>query len=624
MTFTDDSGDRLGRHGGEPVVPGILLHGRRYDAGAGEVWAGRIERLGMDVTIRYVRLPADSLLRAEAFDEAQLLLGIRHPHLASVVDVIRTPDGLAVATEPVHEAVSLSRLLGARGRLDPGEVVTIGLPAAQALAEVHAAGLHHGGLTALDILLEPNGRPVLTGAGIAALTDPGVSASEDVHDLADLLLGAMRQATGPDAAAVAVAVAMALVDDPRRRPSAAELAAGLARSATPLPVRMTDVPPGAAGVVEVDPEPGRPADGGNAAPVDQGDLLDPDESLRGEAGDSDDPDPWSAAEDVAWPGDPATGDRGFEGDPGSAAGPPETPRPAGRDDPYGLYLATGQVIPDEDEEPPPPGAGGPAPREADAEGIRPPHDGRTAPAEPADLVGSLRPVNHDRAGTRRRAGRAAAPARARGTTHSPAPRAARARRAAGERAGGRRRHPVLFPVLAGVGLVIVAIAALLLAHDSGSDATRQPVPTGSTARADPTASPVSGQTPEQVWRAVLDELNTARSKAFERADETALGLADAPGSAVLESDRASIREMVRRRGRSTPVRIEIVDVVVREEEADRVVLRVTEIVGAYDFVGEAGDVLAQQPASPPETKDLTLWRTEAGWRQAESVKTAPG
>ncbi|WP_051105675.1 protein kinase [Parafrankia discariae] len=622
MTFTDDSGDRLGRHGGEPVVPGILLHGRRYDAGAGEVWAGQVERLGVSVTVRYVRLPADSLLRAEALDEARSLLGVRHPHLASVVDVIRTPDGLAVVTEPVHEAVSLSRLLGARGRLDPGEVVTIGLPAAQALAEVHAAGLHHGGLTALDILLEPNGRPVLTGAGVAALTDPGVSTAEDVHDLADLLLGAMRQATGPDAAAVAVAVAMALVDDPRRRPSAAELAAGLARSATPLPVRMTGVAPGAAGVIEIDPESGRPVGGADATPVDQHDLLDPVESMGGDGardgvGDGvggsgaggDRTDPWSAAEEEAWPGDPAPGGPAAD-DPGSAGDPPESAWPAGGDDPYGLYRAAGQVGPAEDDEPPSPAG--------------PPRDGRTAPVEPADLVGSLRPPGQDRAGTRRRAGRAAAPARPRGASRSSAPGAARARRAAGERAGSRRRHPVLFPVLAGVGLVIVAVAALLLARDSGSDGTGQPAPAGSGAGTNPTATPVSGQTPEQAWRAVLDELNDARSRAFERADAAALTLADASGSAVLKADQDSIGAMAGRGAHSTPVRIQIVELTVREENADRVVLRVTETLAGYDFVDSVGTVLDSQPAGPPETKDLTLTRTEAGWRLAGSVRITPG
>src|SRR5262245_31750818 len=145
--------------------------------------------------------------------------------------------------ERVPEAVSLRRLLAARGRLEPGEVVTVGLPVAQALAAVHAVGLAHGALLPVEILLAPNGRPRLAGAGVGALGalvagGTGPNPAADVYDLADLLLDAMARATGPDAAAVAVAVATALVPDPDRRPSAAELAASLAHSARPLPVQM--------------------------------------------------------------------------------------------------------------------------------------------------------------------------------------------------------------------------------------------------------------------------------------------------------------------------------------------------------------------------------------------------
>ncbi|WP_242423742.1 protein kinase [Frankia sp. EI5c] len=624
MTFTDDSDPRPGRHGGEPVVPGITLRHRRYDAGAGEVWAGRVERLGVDVTVRHVRLPADPLLRAEAAEEILRLIEVRHPHLVAVTDVVRTPDGLAVVAEPVDGAVSLSRLLAARGRLDPGEVVTIGLPVAQALAAAHAAGLVHGELTALDILLEPNGRPMLTGTALAALTDPAASAADDVRDLADLLLGAMRQATGPDAAAVAVAVAMALIDEPLRRPSAAELAAGLARSATPLPVRLADVSPGG-GEAEARPElPGGAPEPAPAAAGDLDDELDPwatGPHWHGGGSDAD----HEGENDADYLGDEPYAD--YVGEPGERGHPrgagaegavvDAPPWPAGGadaawDEPAGYAHRAGQPEPAE-------AGGGPA---AEPVGglAPPPADGRTAPADPSELVGSLRPTGRERRPrTSRRGGRP--PAVARRSGRSPGAGRGGARGRSARRA--RLRHRLLLPGIGCVGLAAVIVAAVLMSGASEPE-TRSAAAVAGGAQREPSAAPVSGRTPEQAWRAVLDELNAARSAAFERADEAALEAADAPGSPALDTDRNIISRLRERGAHSTPVRVEIIDLVIREEGADRAVLRVTESVAAYDFVDAAGAVVASEPSSPPGTKDLTLWRAAGGWRLAVSEEVAPG
>ncbi|WP_238430426.1 protein kinase family protein [Frankia nepalensis] len=233
-----------------PSVPGVELAGWPGDAGAGEVWAGMTEPAGEPCVVRLVRLPAaaDPVRRRQAVAAGRRLAELRHPHLVPVLAVEEVDDGLAVVMERVPDAVSLRRLLAARGRLEPGEVVTVGLPVAQALAAAHAAGLGHGALLPVDILLEPNGRPWLAGAGVVALGalvtgGAGPNPAADVYDLADLLLDTMARATGPDAAAVAVAVATALVPDPARRPSAAELAGSLAHSARPLPVQMISPPP---------------------------------------------------------------------------------------------------------------------------------------------------------------------------------------------------------------------------------------------------------------------------------------------------------------------------------------------------------------------------------------------
>ena len=226
-------------------MPGLILRSRRFDSGAGEVWAARRADTGEDRTVRLVPLPPPGPARGIAFRVTHDLVRLRHPHLVDVHEVIPTDDQLAVVTTPAAGTVSLRRVLLVRERLTPGEVVTLGLPIAQALDTAHRAGIGHGALGLEDILLEPSGRPVLSGLGVAALTGIATEPPLDVYDLASLLAAALAGATGPDAAAVARALGPALVDDPDARPDAAGLALALAHSCQPSAVRMggDDPPP---------------------------------------------------------------------------------------------------------------------------------------------------------------------------------------------------------------------------------------------------------------------------------------------------------------------------------------------------------------------------------------------
>lgn len=234
MTFHDcRAGDD------EPPVPGVVLDERLTDAGAGEVWGGRIEAGGEPCTVRRLRLPSDPLVRDHVAQAGRVLTALDHPHVATVLDVRATREGAAVVSAPVPRPVSLATVLRARGRVEPGEVVTIGMPLAQALATLHEVGLTHGRLCPQDVLLEPDGRPVLAGTGVAGLLGSAGRPADDVRALAAMLLDAMSGSVGSEAAAVAVAVSPALVDEPTRRPTATELADALAGSCPPTPVRLT-------------------------------------------------------------------------------------------------------------------------------------------------------------------------------------------------------------------------------------------------------------------------------------------------------------------------------------------------------------------------------------------------
>ena len=157
-------GSGMARIAGDPTqpVPGVVVEHRLQDAGTGNNWHGR-DRSGAPVVVRMLRLPVDGKVRDRALLEARELIGVAHPHLVPVRDAAPTVDGIAVVRDAVPGATSLARLLSRRAALGPGEVITVGVPMFQALAAVHEAGHTHGRVRPEDILIEPGGRPMLTG-----------------------------------------------------------------------------------------------------------------------------------------------------------------------------------------------------------------------------------------------------------------------------------------------------------------------------------------------------------------------------------------------------------------------------------------------------------------------------
>jgi hypothetical protein len=136
------------------------------------------------------------------------------PYLRGVRAVL--PGGVAV----------LDELRGAPpvGPLRPGEVVTVGVPVALALAALHARGLAHGGVTVDAVRVAPSGMPVL---------DVGPGAGTPADDVAALgvLCSALLGPGAPDA--LLDVLARTRSGDP---PAAAVLAGQLRRSCTPLPL----------------------------------------------------------------------------------------------------------------------------------------------------------------------------------------------------------------------------------------------------------------------------------------------------------------------------------------------------------------------------------------------------
>lgn len=244
-----------------------------YGSG-GEVWLARERATGRPVALKRLRADADLAARDRLRREAAVLAGVEHPHVVRLLGVVGAGDGDAlVLVLDLAPGGSLARLLATRRRLDPGEVVTLAVPLAQALAAVHAQGLVHGDVTPSNVLFAADGRPLLSDLGVAQLLgtpagvahgtrgflDPMVAAgaapgpASDVHGLAATCLAALtgtapyddegHRARTPDGThpGLRQVLEAALAPAPADRPAAVAFAAAMFDAVAPAPVRL-DLP----------------------------------------------------------------------------------------------------------------------------------------------------------------------------------------------------------------------------------------------------------------------------------------------------------------------------------------------------------------------------------------------
>ena len=181
-------------------------------------------------------VPVDATLAARA----GLLTGLDHPHLARVLAVEPLgPGRVALVCEHVP-GPTLAAVRAARPPLADGEVVTVAVPVAQALAELHTAGLAHGAVGADRVVLTPGGVPVLVDLR-GALRGVG-TATGDVHRLVATLLGLMPSLDAHLAAGLEEAVRLrdALEALLRGRAAPQEVVEAVFAAASPEPVQVPE------------------------------------------------------------------------------------------------------------------------------------------------------------------------------------------------------------------------------------------------------------------------------------------------------------------------------------------------------------------------------------------------
>jgi eukaryotic-like serine/threonine-protein kinase len=171
-----------GGDGDRRVVDGrFALEARLGGGGMGLVWRARDLVLDRAVALKEVR-PADpglaefdpaaaAMLRARVLREARALARVEHPNVVTIHHVV---DG-GGDTYPwlVMELVTGGSLQDrlARGPMEPVEAALLGREVLAALRAAHEAGIQHRDVKPANVLLRPDGRPVLTDFGIAAVRE---------------------------------------------------------------------------------------------------------------------------------------------------------------------------------------------------------------------------------------------------------------------------------------------------------------------------------------------------------------------------------------------------------------------------------------------------------------------
>ncbi len=164
--------------------------------------------------------------------------------LAPLVRISSVPDGLSLTHRVPVDAITVAELAATRP-LRPGHVLAVARSVTTSLAGLHEAGLAHGSVGPVSVLVGLDGSIVLTssGAAHARSTDPPRTA-DDVAAVGELVRDLLGSGSAPGS--LVVAALRASDGDPLLRPTASALLAALERcgASTPLLELLWDeVPP---------------------------------------------------------------------------------------------------------------------------------------------------------------------------------------------------------------------------------------------------------------------------------------------------------------------------------------------------------------------------------------------
>ncbi|MFE1176023.1 serine/threonine-protein kinase [Streptomyces sp. NPDC058773] len=160
--------------------------GSRYTAhqilgrgSAGTVWLGEGPEGAVAIKLLREELASDQELVGRFVQERAALLGLDHPHVVGVRDLVVDGNDLALVMELVRGTDLRTRLERER-RLAPEAAVAIVADVADGLAAAHAARIVHRDVKPENVLLDMQGPLGPGGAHPALLTDFGIARLVDI------------------------------------------------------------------------------------------------------------------------------------------------------------------------------------------------------------------------------------------------------------------------------------------------------------------------------------------------------------------------------------------------------------------------------------------------------------
>jgi hypothetical protein len=244
--------------------------------GMGRVWKGTVRSTGEAVAVKVLNpeLAADPEVVARFLQERGILVGLDHPHLVGVHDLVAEGGTLAIVMDLVQGS-DLRGYLGEKGPLAPAFAAGLMAQVLTGLAAVHGAGIVHRDLKPENILLDlTHGDPPcarLSDFGIARLTTgpgltrttgligtpeymaPEMAEQVDAGPPADIyaagiVLYELLAGRTPFAGGAAVAILRRHIDEPPARPEG--LPDGLWQLLSEMLAKRPDQRPDAAQVAE--------------------------------------------------------------------------------------------------------------------------------------------------------------------------------------------------------------------------------------------------------------------------------------------------------------------------------------------------------------------------------------
>ncbi len=591
---------------GHEAPPGYTVS-RRLGSDASAMFLATEDDTGRPVTLRSLGNVPDAV-RERLVAAVPTLRAVDHPHVIPFLDVVTGPSGPVVVLGPA-EGGSLAGILGARGVLPAGEVVTACAPIADGLTEVHRRGLVHGDLSLDDIVFTLDGKPMVVGVGLVQVgvqlrvgqyarpVPPEVAAGSPPGPPADiygLAAAAMITLSGhlpsaevslPGVAPGAEALLTAgLNPDPHRRPDAATLGNAFFAVADPTPVELV-LEEGQAttgSLPQVSPAPLEPDDD-VAAYMSRSTSIGRRARRRAEgagAGAASSSEPEQPAQDA----DAETSHAGDAGDnSGKAAGGSRRRRRAAAND--GEEAAS-------------------APAESQSSGRNGRRGRRSGERDQSGAA-----VDVGRRGRRSQQNDDADPA-------------------ADESSGWPDRKDGIRIVSAIVGVLVLAGAVIVGMQVFGDDEPQSGTPGTGASPSDTEAStdlcggpqPAPTTAPPEVsdWTNEVQRLYSQRSEAFEEGNPELLCQVHAPSNPVLAEDVALLEEYSDAGVHTDGLTFEVVNAELVEQDGGRATVRITQRIPDYTLVNDDGEVEQEIQGTEDETWEAELVAVpnddEISWR----------